>query len=193
MPIYIDPAWEYYQPPEDLEWLAEEQVGVVDLHPRVEDKTSNLGFRFSSRPDFVPTLRLAREKPSLRRKRRELKPERRCKGCLRFWRPSDARTEYCSPECYREQKTPVRAKCARCGEEFTPDSSASRFCSRECANRSQAVTPDDPRVSEAVRLSASGLKASEVAARLGVGVATVGRWRRLAKASSLETDMLGGV
>lgn len=146
MPLWIDPAWEYWQPDAEVaELLAEAGrlpnlafLSVSDLRLGVRGATA---IRISRSP--TPPTRLAPERRPERYELTQAGYARRCLTCRVFFTPLCHTTRYCSLSCRPrgpggKRRLPESLPCAHCGGPFRPEESGQTLCSRLCRNRAVA-------------------------------------------------------
>ncbi len=196
MPEWIDPAWEYWQPSEEMLELYEGNCGkgnpedtLMDLWNRVVKKRANLGFRISKFDKNLdkPYLKLARERPRAPEKP-ELPPVE-CKTCKIIFKPDREGRSYCSRSCTPHRGSQRRLEdktCPICQRIFRPREAVRVFCSPACVAKSQ-IGRKNPSVKEKeliqdfARRFTRGDSMAHIISQLGISLATAKRWRRKLK------------
>ena len=119
MPAYIDPGWEYWCPPPDLEDMlsdcADDLTGFArfDLphETNAQKRQGNIGFRFGKGdPDkFLPTNFGKAKRPHGGSERKQ--PESvNCVHCKRAFKPERPSHTFCSRACRCTQYPPPQTK-----------------------------------------------------------------------------------
>jgi hypothetical protein len=185
--IYIDPAWEYWEPdPEIAEVLHHSQrLRLVDLmYDWRMQKHRAGGIRFGNgNPDgFGGKLAPKRLKPE-----RESPRPAICKGCGRLFQPDRFSRKHCSSACYKQpgrDRVLPDVTCEACGVVFRPREAGQRFCNKSCFGKSRPRLPptSGPSVREIdtglfTRLYLGGASRDEIMDRLGISEKSVKRWR----------------
>lgn len=142
MPLYIDPAWEYWQPDQEVaELLAESGAcvggGFAAIADRRLGKAGGLGFRFGKgKPDFF----CGRLAPRKRAGEREALRHRECAACGDYFLPKRSCRPYCSRKCSPHvgaQRSLPDVTCALCGIVFRRAEAGRKYCSLACVGKSQ--------------------------------------------------------
>ncbi len=139
MPLQIDPEWEYWTPDPEIEELFQDSgrlgtrvFGMMDF-PRKKDFVAGIRFGKGNPDGFWGHLALP--KWTSRDFREEI-PERKCKGCQKWFTPNRSSRVYCSLKCTHRFRGRPReledVECGHCNRVFRPRDSTQKFCSVRC-------------------------------------------------------------
>lgn len=189
MPAYIDPAWEYFVPCDEVADLFRTTGALprMSLLAQVAGEREfaagyNLGFRLGSgNPNGNFQFRLARPKAPPR----EAPRQRVCPSCGELFYPRRPAQKHCGDRCYgrpgRVRELPESLACGGCGKPFRPAQATQTLCGPSCRGKAGAAARNpkqDAAKEDFRRRYEAGEKVADAAAALGVSLPTVKRWRR---------------
>jgi hypothetical protein len=177
MPLFIDPAWEYFTP--------DSEVAEADLFPTSRNlfddrlyKAGALGVRFGRGSPDHPRLHLARRLPFRHDAVLYHVP---CLGCSAPFLPDRFDRSYCCRRCVpRPGRAPTRpvSVCACCSAPFRPRWDGHRYCSLSCASRSNRGHGKTAGCDDEFRtLYLSGAPVAAICSRFGIQKKAVRVWR----------------
>lgn len=96
-----------------------------------------------------------------------------CQACGAMFRPKEGNeNKYCSRRCYAEGKKLKPKPCKGCREMFTPKLNRTKYCGLKCSGPASGGGKK-LHIEELLRLKGEGLKAVQIAERLGCAAVTV--------------------
>ena len=104
---------------------------------------------------------------------KQVLPDAVCQICSTRFRPRKSNNnKYCSKKCFGQSQRLPPKKCEGCGDMFNPKMSRTRFCGYKCSGPASGGGKK-LHIEELLKLKANGLKAVQIAERLGCAAVTV--------------------